>query len=58
MTRRPLSARLLQIIGSSRSKNCPSSIATTSVSGFTASSSSRADATFWAAYRMSLWETT
>ena len=43
MTRLPWSASVLQTAGSSMSKNCPSSMPTTSVSTSTSASSSRDD---------------
>ena len=56
MTRLPWSARVLQTAGSSASKNCPSSMPTTSVSGSTRSSSSRALATLSALICIALCE--
>jgi len=57
MTRLPFPASRLQMAGSCVSKNCPSSMPMTSVSGRTRSSSWLEPATFSEASRMSLCET-
>src|SRR5688572_8858860 len=56
MTRLPMSAMVLQTAGSSTSKNCPSSMPTTSVSSSTRSSRSRDDARLSDGMRISLCE--
>ncbi len=57
MTRLPRFARVLQTAGSSASKNCPSSIPTTSVSSSTTCSSSADEPTLRDGMRISLCET-
>jgi hypothetical protein len=57
MTRTPRRARSFTTETSSASKNCPSSMPTTSVSGRTAASSSAADSTTPDSWRISECET-